>query len=188
MQGLYCVSGLPCICCLNSLHRYHIAPPRAYADSASHFPNAFLLNHSMEQHLLNWLSVYVNTHVGAVKSLWSIVTMVKLCTLCNPLSVTEPVSLSNADSAYLHWLHPLSHPACFCIAQGIWFFKCGALAPLRQQHADFFTPRTYTMHLVFAQHHLGVLNYIIDCLNFVDIWHCCYDWHKWSVLLAGQSL
>ena len=33
--------------------------------------------------------------------------------------------------------------------------------PLRQQHADLFTPRTDTMRFFFAQQdHLGVLNYI----------------------------
>ena len=29
-------------------------------------------------------------------------------------------------------------------------FKCTALAPLRQQHADFITPRTHTMRSFFA--------------------------------------
>jgi len=46
------------------------------------------------------------------------------------------------------------------------YFECTALAPLRQQHADLFTPRTDTMRSFFAQQdHLGVLNYVIDCLN-----------------------
>ena len=36
-------------------------------------------------------------------------------------------------------------------------FECTALAPLRQQHANRFTPRTDTMHSFFAQQdHLGV--------------------------------
>ena len=48
-------------------------------------------------------------------------------------------------------------------------FECAAMAPLRQQH-DFFTPQTDTMRSFFAQHdHLGVLNYVIDCLNFMNI-------------------
>ena len=54
-------------------------------------------------------------------------------------------------------------------------FECAAImaamiAPLRQQHADLFTPRTDTMRSFFAQQdHLGVLNYVIDCLNFMTI-------------------
>ena len=49
-------------------------------------------------------------------------------------------------------------------------FECAALAPLRQQHADLFTPRTGTMRSFFAQqNHLGVLNYVIDCLDFMSI-------------------
>ena len=49
-------------------------------------------------------------------------------------------------------------------------FECTALAPLRQQHADLFTPRTGTMRSCFAQqNHLGVLNYVIDCLDFMNI-------------------
>ena len=49
-------------------------------------------------------------------------------------------------------------------------FECAAIAPLRQQHADLFTPRTDTMRSFFAQQdHLGVLNYVIDCLNFMNI-------------------
>jgi hypothetical protein len=49
-------------------------------------------------------------------------------------------------------------------------FECTALAPVRQQHADLFTPRTDTMRSFFAQQdHLGVLNYVIDCLNFMNI-------------------
>ena len=41
-------------------------------------------------------------------------------------------------------------------------FECAAIAPLRQQHADLFTPRTDTMRSFFAQQdHLGVLNYVI---------------------------
>ena len=58
-------------------------------------------------------------------------------------------------------------------------FECTALAPLRQQHADLFTPRTVTMRSFFAQqNHLAVLNYVIDCLNFMNIWYYCHDWHK----------
>ena len=57
-------------------------------------------------------------------------------------------------------------------------FEGTALAPLRQQHADLFTPRTDldTMRSggsFFAQQNhqiLGVLNYVIDCLNFMN----CY--------------
>ena len=38
-------------------------------------------------------------------------------------------------------------------------FECTALAPLRQQHADLFTPRTDTMRSFFAQQNqLGVLS------------------------------
>ena len=49
-------------------------------------------------------------------------------------------------------------------------FECTALAPLRQQHADLFTPRTVTMRSFFAQQNrLGVLNYVIDCLNIMHI-------------------
>ena len=51
-------------------------------------------------------------------------------------------------------------------------FECTstALAPLRQQHADLFTPRTVTMRSFFAQqNHLRVLIYVIDCLNFMNI-------------------
>ena len=49
-------------------------------------------------------------------------------------------------------------------------FEGTALAPLRQQHTDLFTPRTDTMRSFFAQQdHLGVLNYVIDCLNFMNI-------------------
>ena len=45
-------------------------------------------------------------------------------------------------------------------------FECTALAPLRQQHADLFTPRTDTMRSLSAQQdHLGVLSYITDCLK-----------------------
>ena len=44
--------------------------------------------------------------------------------------------------------------------------ECTALAPLRQQHADLFTPHTDTMCSFFAQQdHLGVLNYVTDCLK-----------------------
>ena len=49
-------------------------------------------------------------------------------------------------------------------------FECTALAPLRQQYADLFTPRTETMRSFFAQQdHLGVLNYVIDCLSFMNM-------------------
>ena len=49
-------------------------------------------------------------------------------------------------------------------------FECNALAPLRHQHADLFTPRTVTMRSFFAQrNHLGGLNYVIDCLNFMNL-------------------
>ena len=49
-------------------------------------------------------------------------------------------------------------------------FECTALAPLRQQYADLFTPRTETMRSFFAQQdHLGVLNYVIDCQNFMNM-------------------
>ena len=48
--------------------------------------------------------------------------------------------------------------------------ECIALAPLGQQHADLFTPCTDTMRSFFAQQdHLGVLNYVIDCLHFMNI-------------------
>ena len=46
-------------------------------------------------------------------------------------------------------------------------FRVYALAPLRQQHADLFTPHTDTMPSFFAQQdHLGILNFIIDCLKY----------------------
>ena len=49
-------------------------------------------------------------------------------------------------------------------------FECAALSFLRQRHAGLFTPRTDTMHSFFAQQdHLGVLNYVIDCLDFMKI-------------------
>ena len=49
-------------------------------------------------------------------------------------------------------------------------FECTALAPLKQQHADLFTPRTVTIRSFSAQqNHLGVLNYFIDCLQFKNI-------------------
>ena len=49
-------------------------------------------------------------------------------------------------------------------------FECTALAPLRQQYADLFTPHTETMRSFFAQQdHLGVLNYVIDCLSFMNM-------------------
>ena len=48
--------------------------------------------------------------------------------------------------------------------------ECTALAPLRQQHADLFTPHTDTMCSFFAQQdHLGVLNYVTDCLKFMHV-------------------
>ena len=49
-------------------------------------------------------------------------------------------------------------------------FDCTALAFLRR------TPSTNTMRSFFAQQdHLGVLNYVIDCLDFMKIWHYCHD-------------
>ena len=49
-------------------------------------------------------------------------------------------------------------------------FECTALAPLRQKHADLFAPATDTMRSFFAQpDHLRVLNYVIDCLDFMEI-------------------
>ena len=37
-------------------------------------------------------------------------------------------------------------------------------------HSSLFTARTDTMRSFFAQQgHLGVLNYVIDCLNFMNI-------------------
>ena len=49
-------------------------------------------------------------------------------------------------------------------------FECTALASLRQQHADLFTPRTDTMRSFFAQQdHLGVLKYVIDGLDSMNI-------------------
>ena len=57
------------------------------------------------------------------------------------------------------------------IGDEILFFECAALAPLRQQYADLFTPHTDTMRSFFAQQdHLGVLNYVIDCLT-----SCTFD-------------
>ena len=56
-----------------------------------------------------------------------------------------------------------------CLEKHI-IFECTALAPLRQQHADLFTPPTDTMRSFFAQpDHWGVLNYVIDCLDFMNI-------------------
>ena len=47
-------------------------------------------------------------------------------------------------------------------------FRVYALAPLRQQHADLFTPRTDTMPSIFAQQdHLGILNYIIKTVYMI---------------------
>ena len=51
-------------------------------------------------------------------------------------------------------------------------FGCTALASLRQQHADLFTPHTDSMRSFLAQQdHLGVLNYVMDShsLNFMNI-------------------
>ncbi|KAL3134294.1 hypothetical protein ABBQ38_006556 [Trebouxia sp. C0009 RCD-2024] len=49
-------------------------------------------------------------------------------------------------------------------------FECAALTLLRHRHADLFTPSTDTMRSFFAQQdHLGVLNYVIDCLDFMRI-------------------
>ena len=49
-------------------------------------------------------------------------------------------------------------------------FECTALAHLRQQDADLSTPRTNTMRSLFAQQdHLGGLNYVMDCLDFMNI-------------------
>ena len=50
-------------------------------------------------------------------------------------------------------------------------FECTALTPLRQQHADLFTPCTVTMRFFAQQNNLVVLNYVIDCLNFMNICH-----------------
>ena len=50
------------------------------------------------------------------------------------------------------------------------YFECAALAALRQQHADLFTSRTDTMRSFFGQQdNLGVLNYVINCLDHMDI-------------------
>ena len=49
-------------------------------------------------------------------------------------------------------------------------FESTALAPLGQKQADLFTPRTVTMRSFFAQQsHLGVLIYVMNCLNFTNI-------------------
>ena len=49
-------------------------------------------------------------------------------------------------------------------------FEYTVPTPLRLQHANFFTPRTDTMRLFSAQQdHLGVLNYVIDCVKFMHI-------------------
>ena len=43
----------------------------------------------------------------------------------------------------------------------------------------FFTPCTDTMRCCSAQQdHLGVFNYVIDCVNFKKMQHHCHDWHK----------
>ena len=49
-------------------------------------------------------------------------------------------------------------------------FECTAGAPLTQKHADLFTPATDTIRSFFAQpDHSGVLNYVIDCLDLMNI-------------------
>jgi len=48
--------------------------------------------------------------------------------------------------------------------------ECSALQPLRQQYAALFTADTDTMRSFFAQQdHMQVFNFILDCLDFLDI-------------------
>ena len=75
--------------------------------------------------------------------------------------------LTGADLATFHSEHTQVCLACNSGAVGDemhMLFECTALAPLRQQHADLFTPRTDSVRSFFAQQdHLAVLNYIMDC-------------------------
>ena len=49
-------------------------------------------------------------------------------------------------------------------------FGCAALTFLRHRHAGLFMPSTDTMRSFLAQQdHLGVLNYVIDCSDFINI-------------------
>ena len=48
--------------------------------------------------------------------------------------------------------------------------ECSALQPLRQQYAALFTRDTDTMRSFFAQQdHMQVFNFILDCLDFLNI-------------------
>ena len=94
-------------------------------------------------------------------------------------SQTDPISSAHMASRLYLVMHDdsavISHISLACNSGAVgdekhMIFECTALAPLRQQHADLFTPRTVTMRSFFAQqNHLGVLNYVIDCLNFMNI-------------------
>lgn len=71
---------------------------------------------------------------------------------------------------------PRAHRVCLACNSGAvgddrhMTFGCAALAFLRQRHAGLFTPSTDTMRSFFAQQdHLGVLNYVIDRLDFMNI-------------------
>ena len=49
-------------------------------------------------------------------------------------------------------------------------FEYAALAALRQQHANLFTPRTDTMRSFLGQQaHLEVLKYLLDSLGHMNI-------------------
>ncbi len=48
--------------------------------------------------------------------------------------------------------------------------ECAALQPLRQQYAALFTADTDTMRSFLAQQdHMQVFNFILDCLDFLNI-------------------
>ena len=71
---------------------------------------------------------------------------------------------------------PRAHRICLACNSGAvgderhMTFDCTALTFLRQRHAHLFMPSTITMRSFFAQQdHLGVLNYVIDCLDFMTI-------------------
>ena len=89
----------------------------------------------------------------------------KIC--CDSFLTAWQSVLIGADLATFHSEHTQVCLACNSGAVGDemhMLCECTALAPLRQQHADLFTPGTDTARSCFAQQdHLAVLNYIIDC-------------------------
>ena len=71
---------------------------------------------------------------------------------------------------------PRAHRVCLACNTGAvgderdMTFDCAALTFLRQRHAEHLTPSTGTMRSFSAQQdHLGVVNYVIDCLDFMKI-------------------